>query len=520
MFKRILSCLLLFVFVFNILLPIPAFCALPPMPNCSLYPCENKYTDYVSVEYSGYWLHEKGRYDNDTKFILAAYLLYAVAMDAYFRDDAGVSFGVNFGDIENSLGYPRTKFVHGMSFDYVYLADPAPSKPTLATYRALMYGQQMQYNSYLNFAKSNFYKPLCDLGSEIIGSLFVVDSEGTTLYEPSDDSYGVYGAKSSECKMYSMEFMPLFKKAFQCLSETPYISGPSNPNNLSYYQREGNIKVKAVYNLSEYLQLTPLFSHHEYGYSYSVINAYAKDGAWQFCFHRDLCCFEFISNFLVPSSFCADMITVDYIPKFKSYLATGIVPAVDDKGGYDFKIDKSNKPPDKPDTKDDSGLIAKIKSLFGAIKDKASQILSSLKDGINPKLESIKKALSNIKDGIKSALSAPFTALNKKLDGISDKINGFFDVTQFSLDLGPLKTLGNTIKDKFPFCIPFDFYKSIKALNASPSLTLNINIDNDFFQLHHTIDFSPFEFLLRFARFVMITIYVGFLIVRTRDLMQ
>ena len=214
------------------------------------------------------------------------------------------------------------------------------------------------------------------------------------------------------------------------------------------------------------------------------------------------------------------MITVDYIPKFKSYLATGVVPAVDDKGGYDFKIDKSNKPPDKPDTKDDSGLIAKIKSLFGAIKDKASQILSSLKDGINPKLESIKKALSNIKDGIKSALSAPFIALNKKLDGISDKISGFFDVTQFSLDLGPLKTLGNTIKDKFPFCIPFDFYKSIKALNASPSLSLDINIDNDFFQLHHTIDFAPFEFLLRFARFVMITIYVGFLIVRTRDLMQ
>lgn len=100
------------------------------------------------------------------------------------------------------------------------------------------------------------------------------------------------------------------------------------------------------------------------------------------------------------------------------------------------------------------------------------------------------------------------------------KLNLFFDVSEFNLDLEPLKTLGGILKGKFPFSIPFDFYNSIKALNSSPSLNLTLNIDNDFFQLHHTIDFSPFEFLLRFARFVMITIYVGFLIVRTRDLMQ
>ncbi|SDD11905.1 hypothetical protein SAMN04489866_101227 [Peptococcus niger] len=424
MIRKLLSFFLIIFFTLNFFTPVFAYAFPSPLPVVSLFPCEAKYTDYKSSEYSGYWLHEKGPNDSDTQFIVAAYLFYAIAMDAFYRDDSGVTFPVFFGDIESSLGYPRTKLVHGGSWEFIWLNDPTPAKPKLETYRALIYGQQIQYTNFLSFAKTNYYSKLVKIGNEIIQGLEPLKKAPESKWDSCIVTCG------RDVEIYSMEFMPLFNKAFECLSQTPYISGAKNPDILSYYQRADGIKVKAVYKISEYASMWYASHHPELGNENNVFRAYTDDGSsWQYCFYRDLCCFEFIYNSIVPSSFCADMITVDYHPKLKSYIATSIVPGVGDDGGYKYDIDKSNNPnKDKKDDvgKDNSGLIAKIKSLFGVIKDKASQILIALKDGINPKLESIKKALNEVKEGIKNALSSPFSVITKKLDVITDKIKSFF----------------------------------------------------------------------------------------------
>lgn len=94
-----------------------------------------------------------------------------------------------------------------------------------------------------------------------------------------------------------------------------------------------------------------------------------------------------------------------------------------------------------------------------------------------------------------------------------------FVPSEVDLDFSPL--MGISISDKFPFCIPFDFYKSIKIFSSDvkqPSFVIDLN--TSFFEVYHEIDLSPFIFYISFFRYVVVIWFSYILMSKTRDFIK
>lgn len=96
----------------------------------------------------------------------------------------------------------------------------------------------------------------------------------------------------------------------------------------------------------------------------------------------------------------------------------------------------------------------------------------------------------------------------------------FFDSpSDFKLDMDGFRDLA--IKDKFPFCIPFDVVDSVKQFAADAAdYQFRIKLDTQYFSVDHVVDLTPLAVPLAFFRYIVVTWFVWVLLSRTRDLMK
>ncbi len=117
----------------------------------------------------------------------------------------------------------------------------------------------------------------------------------------------------------------------------------------------------------------------------------------------------------------------------------------------------------------------------------------------------IEKAIENVKEKSESKVESD----------VKNNINN-------SLSLNYLDSPG--LNDKFPFCIPFDLYNLIKALDAepvAPKFTIPI-IKNEKYGWDYsiTVDWSDFNVVAEICRGVEVFCFIFFLIMKTRSLIR
>ena len=79
------------------------------------------------------------------------------------------------------------------------------------------------------------------------------------------------------------------------------------------------------------------------------------------------------------------------------------------------------------------------------------------------------------------------------------------------------------LKDKFPFCVPFDLISIISALNAepeAPKFVIPLQFDKINFRYDIVIDFAPFERVAEVCRWTCIFSFLVFLALVTRKIIQ
>lgn len=106
------------------------------------------------------------------------------------------------------------------------------------------------------------------------------------------------------------------------------------------------------------------------------------------------------------------------------------------------------------------------------------------------------------------------------LDKIIQLLKNFFDSpSDFRLNMDGFRNLA--IKDKFPFCIPFDMVDSVKQFAATASdYQFRIKLDTQYFQVDHTVDLTPLALPLAFFRYLVVVWFVWVLMSRTHDLIK
>lgn len=119
----------------------------------------------------------------------------------------------------------------------------------------------------------------------------------------------------------------------------------------------------------------------------------------------------------------------------------------------------------------------------------------------------------------KWALNLPFIGpIIALLQAILSKISAITEVSEFNIDFEPLKVDLTTV---FPFCIPFDFVRLITVYSHSPAdYAFSIDLDTDYWSIHHTVDLTPFRIPIIFFRWVVTLYFTYILISRTRDFMK
>lgn len=114
----------------------------------------------------------------------------------------------------------------------------------------------------------------------------------------------------------------------------------------------------------------------------------------------------------------------------------------------------------------------------------------------------------------------PGTETGGKLGEIIALLKNFFDSpSDFKLDMDGFRNLA--IKDKFPFCIPFDMVDSVKQFAANAAdYEFRIDLQTQYFSVDHVVDLKPLAVPLAFFRYIVVTWFVWVLLSRTRDLMK
>ena len=99
-------------------------------------------------------------------------------------------------------------------------------------------------------------------------------------------------------------------------------------------------------------------------------------------------------------------------------------------------------------------------------------------------------------------------------------LKNFFDSpSDFKLDFDGFKNL--ILPERFPFCIPFDMVKAVKLFAAAAAdFAFSIDLDTQYFAVHHTVDLTPYVLPIAFFRYGCVIWFVWILISRTHDLIK
>lgn len=99
-------------------------------------------------------------------------------------------------------------------------------------------------------------------------------------------------------------------------------------------------------------------------------------------------------------------------------------------------------------------------------------------------------------------------------------LKNFFDSpSDFRLNMDGFRNLA--IKDKFPFCIPFDMVDSVKQFAADAAdYQFRVKLDTQYFKVDHVVDLTPLAVPLAFFRYLVVAWFAWVLMSRTHDLMK
>lgn len=106
------------------------------------------------------------------------------------------------------------------------------------------------------------------------------------------------------------------------------------------------------------------------------------------------------------------------------------------------------------------------------------------------------------------------------LQKILDLLKNFFDSpSDFRLNMDGFRNLA--IKNKFPFCIPFDMVDSVKQFAADAAdYQFRVKLDTQYFKVDHVVDLTPLAVPLAFFRYLVVAWFAWVLMSRTHDLMK
>lgn len=125
-------------------------------------------------------------------------------------------------------------------------------------------------------------------------------------------------------------------------------------------------------------------------------------------------------------------------------------------------------------------------------------------------------SLGGLLEGITNWLSE---LLNAVLS-IPDLLTDIFSIPEdLTLNFDSLRL--SNIKNKFPFSIPWDLWKTISLFAVNPTTPdLDININTEYLQVNHEINLQPIQVPLMFARYVATAFFIIFLVTKTRDMIK
>lgn len=106
------------------------------------------------------------------------------------------------------------------------------------------------------------------------------------------------------------------------------------------------------------------------------------------------------------------------------------------------------------------------------------------------------------------------------IGSIIELLKNFFDSPRdFRLNLDGFKNL--ILPDRFPFSIPFDMVKAVKLFAAAAAdFVFRIDLDTQYFSVHHTVDLTPYAVPIAFFRYACVFWFAWILISRTHDLIK
>lgn len=114
----------------------------------------------------------------------------------------------------------------------------------------------------------------------------------------------------------------------------------------------------------------------------------------------------------------------------------------------------------------------------------------------------------------------PGTDTGGLLGQIVALLKNFFDSpSDFRLNMDGFRNL--VIKDKFPFCIPFDMVDSVKQFAADAAdYQFRVKLDTQYFKVDRVVDLTPLAVPLAFFRYLVVAWFAWVLMSRTHDLMK
>ncbi|MCQ4635865.1 hypothetical protein NE619_03920 [Anaerovorax odorimutans] len=140
--------------------------------------------------------------------------------------------------------------------------------------------------------------------------------------------------------------------------------------------------------------------------------------------------------------------------------------------------------------------------------DAKTGILSDIYAGVRSIADTLTDALASVGEGVYTGVK-----------DIAATLRDMFKPSDFDLSFDGFKSIG--LSDKFPFCIPFDFYDCIAVWSADASnYKLHVDVNTSFWKVKHTVDMSQFSTPIKFFRLFCIVIFSYILITRTRSLMK
>lgn len=106
------------------------------------------------------------------------------------------------------------------------------------------------------------------------------------------------------------------------------------------------------------------------------------------------------------------------------------------------------------------------------------------------------------------------------IGSIIELLRNFFDSpSDFRLNLDGFKEL--ILPDRFPFSIPFDMVKAVELFAAAAAdFVFRIDLDTQYFSVHHTVDLTPYAVPIAFFRYACVFWFAWILISRTHDLIK